>query len=96
MREIFEEKKLYETGFSVPRQMSCPKGSRDQTTVIDSQQAFADNVSTSQQTTTKYRKRNWLWIQLKETNLIILKKKKRPMVHIAHLRNLFIFINTFV
>ena len=81
MREIFEEKKLYETGFSVPRQMSCPKGSRDQTTMMDSQQAFADNVSTSQQTTTKYCKRNWLWIQLKETNLIILKKKEANGPH---------------
>ena len=66
MREIFEENFLCETGFSVPRQRSCPKGSRDQTTLMDSQQAFADNVSTSQQSTTKYRKSNWLWIQ--ETN----------------------------
>lgn len=69
--KFLREKKLCETGFSVPRQMSCPKGSRDQTTMMDSQQAFADNVSTAQQTTTKYRKRNWLWIQLQETNLII-------------------------
>ena len=88
MREIFEEK-IY------VRQDSQfqDKGSRDQTTLIDRPQAFADNVSTSQQTTTKYRKRNWLWIQ--ETNIINY-KKKRPMGHIAHSRNLFILINTFV